>query len=191
MMRFSLATLLLAVLIAAIGCAALVNANDLWRQTMVSVVVTMLVVATLAATVRRGQSRVFALGFAVTGWIYLVLVYVSVCGLRADLLTDKVVAVLFTTIHGDEASQQLSIQNVAFTSSGSRYLTSSNNGGIVIWNTSTGQPVTANGGRNVNNFADIGHTVWVVIVAWLGGVVAKVLAIRNPTEDGEAPAETN
>ena len=104
MIRFSLATLLLAVLFAAIGCAALVNANDLWRQTIVTATVAALVVATLAAVVRQGRSRVFALGFALTGWIYLVLVFVSAFGLRDDLLTDKAVTWLFATIHGEQTS---------------------------------------------------------------------------------------
>lgn len=31
----------------------------------------------------------FTLGFAVSGWVYLVLVFVSALGLRDDLLTDR------------------------------------------------------------------------------------------------------
>ncbi len=78
-MKFSLASLLFLVLIAALGCAALVNANDTWRQSMVTLVLSVLLIATLAATVNR--SRAFALGFAVAGWIYLLLVFVPVIGL--------------------------------------------------------------------------------------------------------------
>ena len=68
-MKFSLATLLLWILLAALGCAALVNSNDTWRQAMVTLALSVLLIATLAAAVNR--SRVFALGFAVAGWIYL------------------------------------------------------------------------------------------------------------------------
>ena len=114
MFRFSLATLLLLVLIAGIGCAALVNANDLWRQTMITATVTALVVATLAAVICRARSRGFALGFALTGWIYLLLVFVSALGLRDDLLTDKAVIWLFATIHGEEPSQPKSLRSVAW-----------------------------------------------------------------------------
>ena len=177
-MRFSLATLFLAVLFAATGCAALVNANDLWRQTMVTATVTVLVIATLAAVIWQGQSRVFALGFAVTGWIYLVLVFVSVLGLRNDLLTEKAVISLYTAIHGEPAPQGQWAQTVALTSSGARLRTASNNGLIRLWDVSNGQMVSvAGGGQQVEfqDFADVSHSLWVIIVACLGGVVARTL----------------
>lgn len=177
MIRFSLTTLFVVVLFAAIGCAAFVNANDLWRQTIVTATVAALVIATLAAVVRQSQSRVFALGFAVTGWIYLVLVFVSAFGLRDDLLTDKAVTGLFATIHGEQASQQQSVRTVAFPPVGTRVAAGETI--MKLWDVSTGQAVSANaGGQKVElkNFADIGHSLWVIIVACLGGVVARVLA---------------
>ncbi len=73
-MKFSLAALLLLILLVAVGCAALVDANDTWRQTTVTLALSVLLIATLAATVNR--SRAFALGFAVAGWIYLLLAFI-------------------------------------------------------------------------------------------------------------------
>ncbi len=189
MMRFSLATLLLAVLLAAIGCAAVVNANDLWRQTIITATVAALVIATLAAVIWQSQSRVFALGFALTGWIYLVLVFVSAFGLRDDLLTDKVVTWLFATIHGEQTSQQQSVQSVAFSPDGTRLATGSYDATIRFWDVSTGQAVSANaGGQKVDakNFADIGHSLWVIIVGSLGGVVAGILARLKRQDESES-----
>ena len=52
----------------AVGCAALINANETWRQSMVTLTVAALMIATVAGAVDR--SRSFAIGFAVAGWIY-------------------------------------------------------------------------------------------------------------------------
>lgn len=190
MIRFSLATLFLAVLFAAIGCAALVNANELWRQTMVTATVTALVIATLAAVIWQGQSRVFALGFAVTGWIYLVLVFVSVFGLRNDLLTDKAVVSVYTAIHGEPTLQQQWVQTMAVSTSRARLRTASNNGIIGLLNLSNRRRVGAAGGAQqveFQDFADISHSLWVIVVACLGGVVARTLS-RVKRQERESPS---
>jgi hypothetical protein len=74
MLRFSLLTLLGVVLVAGIGSAALANPTDTWRQVVVTGTVVILLVAILFTVSKRPVSR-FALGFAVTGWLYLVLTF--------------------------------------------------------------------------------------------------------------------
>ena len=67
MLRFSLASLLSVVLFAAVGCAALANATELWRQAIITLTVLTLMAVSLAAIAWRGNSGHFAVGFAVTG----------------------------------------------------------------------------------------------------------------------------
>ncbi len=161
-MKFSLASLLFLVLIAALGCAALVNANDTWRQSMVTLVLSVLLIATLAAAVNR--SRAFALGFAVAGWIYLLLVFIPVVDLRDDLLTDKGVRWLYTAIH-DEVAHESNQWSVTSIPDGRTLATA-----FIKPKTQTVQ---------FKNFADIGHALWGLLVACLGGAVAGFLARKN------------
>ena len=174
-MKFSLASLLFLVLIAALGCAALVNANDTWRQSMVTLVLSVLLITTLAAAVNR--SRAFALGFAVAGWIYLVLAFVPIFDLRDDLVTDKAVRWLYTAIHDEEATEHNYIRSiVSFSPDGSRKVTGRLYNTVKIWNVPTGAEVDT---VNFHNFADIGHGLWVLIIACLGGAVAGFLDRKN------------
>ena len=135
------------------------------------------------------ESFVCNLGFTVTGWIYLVLVFVSAFGLRDDLLTDKAVTWLFATIHGEQASQQQWFQSVALSPDGTRLATPSYDATIkLFWDVRTGQAVSANAGGqkvDVKDFADIGHSLWVIIVACLGGVVAGILARLKRRDESE------
>ncbi len=176
-MKFSLASLLFLVLIAALGCAALVNANDTWRQSMVTLVLSVLLIATLATAVNR--SRAFALGFTVAGWIYLLLVFVPALGLRDDLLTDEGVRWLYAAIHDEEATEHNYIRSImGFSPDGSRIVTGRRNN-TVIWNVATGAEADT---VNFHNFADIGHGLWGLLVACLGGAVAGFLARKNTDE---------
>ena len=180
MFRFSVATLFLLILIAGIGSAALVNANDLWRQVIITLTVVVLVVATLAAGVRQGRSRAFSLGFAVSGWIYLLLVFVSAFGLRDDLLTDKTVRLIFAAIHEEDLPQKQLIQGITFTSDAQYLVTAGEDKAVRIWNATTGRAVNKGTVKvNFKDFADIGHSFWVIIVACLGGVVACLMAAKQ------------
>ncbi len=176
-MKFSLATLLFLVLLAAVGCAALINANETWRQSMVTLAVSAVLIATLGAAVNR--SRAFALGFAVAGWIYFVLVFVPACGLRGDLLTDQAVRWLFTTIHDEKVPDQGVFKNPLFSSGYVRRIESLPDGSTWIPNFNA---------VNVKNatapFTDIGHALWTLIVACLGGAVASLMA-RGKQSKGE------
>ncbi len=186
-MKYSLATLLLLVLLAALGCAALVNANDTWRQSMVTLVLSVLLTATLAAVVNR--SRAFALGFAVAGWIHLLLVFVPALGLRDDLLTDKGVRWLYTAIH-DEVAHQSNQWSVAFTPDGRTLATAIQSGTVGVWNAQTGSLIRATRSYNsatsataqtdqFTDFTVIGHALWALLVACVGGAVASVLAPKR------------
>jgi hypothetical protein len=119
MFRFSLAALLGLVSFAALGCAALVNATDLWRQTILTLTVCLLLTATLAAIIWRGERRNVAIGSAVFGWAYILLMFVSALGLRDDLLTDKSLAGIYHAAHGTDQQQiEYLDQVIAFSEEG-------------------------------------------------------------------------
>ena len=69
-MRFSILTLLGIVAFAAVGCAALLNANQLWAEATYSIAFVTLLIALVAALMLRGGTRAFCIGFAVFGIAY-------------------------------------------------------------------------------------------------------------------------
>lgn len=72
-LRFSLASLIGAVAIIAISCAALRYPSRLWVHTMFTVTVGVLLLGTLAALLHRGNDRSFWVGFGLFGWAYLLM----------------------------------------------------------------------------------------------------------------------
>jgi hypothetical protein len=69
--RFSIAGLMTAVPLLAVGFASLRTASALWASAVFTLTVTLLAAATLGAVACRGRSRIAWLGFGVFGWTYL------------------------------------------------------------------------------------------------------------------------
>jgi hypothetical protein len=193
MFRFSLAALLLFVLFAAVGCAALVNGGELWRQAMVTATVVLLLTATLAAVVWQGERRTAAAGFAVFGWAYLVLTFVSALQLRSDLLTDKAVASLYPMMHGtNQTAGEWRDMVVAFSPQGE--MIANVDGTVRLWDGVSGQSLRAGqvltsvstSTPSYEDFADIGHALWAVLAACLGAAIARGLAAM-PARQRQAP----
>ncbi len=172
MLRFSLASLLAVVFFVAVGSAALANATDLWRQITVTLTVVCLLLATLAAVFSRGQTRLFAGGFALTGWLYMTLAFVTAFGLRDDLLTDSVIQWLSEVIHGDDAA----------VSSGQAVADFDNDGDLDLVFVGLGNGTFAQQTSSLSNLQAIGHALWAIIVGWLGGVVALWLRRKDTCE---------
>ena len=183
MLRFSLATLLLVVLFVAIGCAALVNATEIWRQAIVTLTIVVLVVATLAATCIGGRTRPFVVGFSVAGWIYLVLVSVSALELRDDLLTDKAISLLFKTMHGDAESNVISFTGDSLMIDTPYSVTGLDTSGMF-----GGTTPMVNNATQVNyfDFSGIGHALCTMIVAFVGGWIVFGLTARQHVQKDSA-----
>jgi hypothetical protein len=178
MFRFTLAALFLFVLLTAFGCAALVHANDVWRQTAITLAVAVLLAAALAAIVWEGEKKLSALGFAVFGWGYLILAFVSALGLRDDLLTDRAVASLYRAAYPAEAQHhdaiwaEVSLTNDRTVSQGSTL--------IQLFDATTGQVVPAFTPVRYEDFSDIGHALWALLLACVGAMLARGLAAAPP-----------
>ncbi len=72
--RISLATLLAIVAVVALGMAGMVSSSRFWTAAAATVTLAMLLAAVLAAGLLSGIDRAFWTGFALFGWVYLLLV---------------------------------------------------------------------------------------------------------------------
>jgi hypothetical protein len=72
--RISLATLLMIVAVVALGLAGMVSASRFWTAAAATVTLALLLAAVLAAWLLAGADRAFWAGFALFGWVYLLLV---------------------------------------------------------------------------------------------------------------------
>jgi hypothetical protein len=173
MFRYSLAALLGLVSVVALGCAALVQATHVGRQAAITLTVAALLLAPLAALFIRGRLRAVAAGFAVVGWLYFLLTFVPALSLREKLLTHAAVESLWKVIHEDQAD----VKAVAFSPDG-KWLVSESVG-LVTWfdvNATTGTAAITGQNSGIAAFADIGHALWTLLLACIGGMVARSMA---------------
>jgi hypothetical protein len=74
-LRFSIASLLAAIIFCGVGLAALHSASALWASTLFTIVVALLSSAILGTMASRGPHRLTWAGLAVFGWIYLAIAF--------------------------------------------------------------------------------------------------------------------
>src|SRR5262245_29525728 len=68
--RVSIAGLMGAVAVVAVGCAALRSGSPVWHGTLLLATRAILGVALIGALCRQGEKRAWWIGFALFGWIY-------------------------------------------------------------------------------------------------------------------------
>ena len=88
--RFHLGTLVILVLLLAVGLAALRESNEIWDSSIFSIMLGILLISILLAFHRTEKRRAFWLGFALFGWIYLGLSMVP--PIESRLITTKALA---------------------------------------------------------------------------------------------------
>jgi hypothetical protein len=196
MLRYSLAGLLIAIVVVSVGCAAITHPTPLWSQIVFTAVVVMLLAATTAAIV--GGPRPFAAGFAVFGWGYLLLASgpwsVTV---RPHLLTETALARLEPLVV-DPGAVYMTGAGLGGPMSGfgggwGGVLT----GGSTVWLTPT-QPYNSVAYFPPNPYGypvsegnpwlrQIGHTLWAILFAAAGGALARFAAARKKLLAAPAP----
>jgi hypothetical protein len=72
--QFRFRTLFLAIAFVAVGVAALINASPAWSHNLYFAAVVLLTLAMPLACYRTGEKRAFWAGFALFGWVYLVVI---------------------------------------------------------------------------------------------------------------------
>jgi hypothetical protein len=71
--QFTIGSLMSVVLLTALGLAGLRNPTPIWASAVFTLAVSLLCLAVLGAVFRSAESRPFLTGFALFGWVYLIL----------------------------------------------------------------------------------------------------------------------
>jgi hypothetical protein len=182
--RFTIAGLIVFIVICGAGFAALKEATDLWEHAVFSLTLLAMVTAVLLAIHRRAARRAFWLGFALFGGCYLALSTIP------PIETRMISSQVFVYLHSKLPGQQAQTVSYLVTSrptgnSGSKSqmltLTSTNNqlsasgkGSVQFSIASNGLQLTRWGG-STENFVNIGHSLLALLLAWLGGLVSRWL----------------
>ncbi len=204
--RFTIASLLVVVLFLAVGFAALRESSDLWDSSIFTITLSVLSLSILLAVHRTDTRCAFWLGFALFGWAYLGLSLIP--SIESRLLTTKGLAFLDSKLPrliptGDElwyiegCDKPFKIPFIV-----ANWQSDANKGN------GTFQDVTEVVGLNyaghtllhnpsglwlvgtTENFMRIGHSLFALIAAFLGGQLSRRLytpyheAVQATTSDG-------
>jgi hypothetical protein len=173
--RFSIASLLVVVLILGVGFAALRESNDPWESGVFTLTLVALLVSILLVIHRTESRRAFWMGFALFGWGYLVLSLVP--SIESRLMTSKALAYLNSKVPGRTAAVHTHAQSIAFSANGNQLATSSQ-GQVKIWDVATGR-LLAGWGGTTENFVRIGHSLLALIAAFLGGQLSRRFCAKH------------
>jgi hypothetical protein len=183
-LRFNIASLLVIILVLGVGFAALRESSDLWESGIFTLTLGILLISILLAVHRSESNRAFWLGFALFGWAYMGLTFMP--SIESRLITAKALAYLDSKVPGrslgfwiadvsgvGSGSPSNQVQNLAFSASGSR-LAISSQGQVRLWDATTGKLLSGWSGTTAN-FVRIGHSLFALLVGWLGGQLSRRL----------------
>ncbi len=164
--RFPIAGLMLAVLVVALGLAALRNASDIWAGETFLLTCAVLTLAVVGVACGGDSHRAWWLGFALFGWGYLLLALWSSLDLPTTQLTNWFQTRLNAKPPGGGGLQSVELAG-GF-------------GGSV-----STPPVAP--------FQQIGHCLWALLAALIGGTVSSLLfgGRRDRTENRDAPTQSS
>jgi WD40 repeat protein len=194
--RFRIGSLLILIVFLGVGFAALREATDLWDSIVLTLAIGVLLVSLLLAIHRQAERRAFWVAFALFGWVYLGLT--AIPSIESRLLTTRALAYLDSQVPGRPDLIQgtmtgagnmdpiaLTVRSVAFSPDGTRLAASNNSGSVRIWSTGPGKLVFTGTG-NTEDFVRIGHSLFALILAWLGGKFSRQLHARNREKSDRA-----
>jgi hypothetical protein len=186
--RFHIGSLLVLVVLLGVGFAALREANDHWDGIVLSSAVGILMVSALLVVHRRAERRAFWVGFALFGWGYLGLI--ALPSIEPRLLTTKALAYLDSKVPGRPVvitgqawggpvnSTGQTVATVAFSPQGNLVTGTTNSGTVRLWSATTAR-ILGSGGGTTENFIHIGHSLFALILAWLGAKLSRYLHVQN------------
>ncbi len=200
--RFNIANLLVIILVLGVGFAALRESSALWESGIFTVTLGILLLSILLAVHRSESKRAFWLGFALFGWAYMGLTFMP--SIESRLITTKALAYLDSKVPGrslgfwiadvsgtGSGSPSDQVQSAVFAINGNQ-LTTSRQGQVRLWDATTGKLLSGWGGTT-ENFVRIGHSLFALLVAWLGGQLSRRLcrASRDPEVSTAVEAGAN
>jgi hypothetical protein len=192
MLQFSLRSLLVAVAVVAIGTTALLNANTWWASGLFAAEILLLFFAGIEVIFRRGQSA-FWIGYLLAGSLYLLVLMTSFTNELGSPLhyrtlpTTNVIVWVYSWL--PDSAKMSHLTAPAAPGGGSGSMAGMMPGGIYgsgppgsIYSAPPGiggmpgmmgMAVTLNPSYvDLTLFIQIGHAIFAVCLAWLGGTVA-------------------
>ncbi len=185
--RFSIAGLMGVVLVAAIGLAALRDATETWAGAMLLVTCGILALAVVGVVCRTESERAWWLGFALFGWGYLALAFWSWDNDRSPRLP--------TLVWLDTLGTKLGLPARAVGGGMGGMGGGMRSTGIFpfggIWGTFGGFGGNAGGVGADGSFAQVGHCLWALLFAILGGILARFLFAIPPSCSQTRPTDSD
>jgi hypothetical protein len=195
--RFRIGSLLILIVFLGVGFAALREATDLWDSIVLSVAILVMTASLLLAIHRQAKRRAFWIAFALFGWVYLGLT--AIPPIESRLLMTRALAYLDsriprsivitsgTTGAGNIDPIALTVRSVAFSPDGSVMASSNNSGNLRVWSSAAVRRLWSENGTT-ENFVRIGHSLFALILAWLGGSLSRRLLLRGREADPVSPS---
>jgi hypothetical protein len=184
-LRFNIAGLLVVILVLAVGFAALRQADEAWESGLFSLLLLGLLLAVLMSVHRGEAKRAFWVGFALCGWVYLGLSLVP--SVESRLVTTKALAYLDSKVPGHpSAVLAVRLTGMGSGSSGAQIQIDSAASNVRFWDAATGRLLSGWGGTTAN-FIGIGHSLFALLAAWLGGLVSRRLYRHSRPPGGSEP----
>jgi hypothetical protein len=177
--RFTIAGLMGLVVVVAVGVAALRFASELWAGILLMLTLGTLGAAVLALHERTGAKRAWWRGFALFGWGYLVLAmgpWVAEA-IAPKLPTTTGLDALYARMHPDaEDRMNLDVKNKRLYRRTIALAALSDPTSVVAGRRARWSSlILAPSPLSPESFRRVGHCLWALLVACLGGVVGRAL----------------
>jgi cbb3-type cytochrome oxidase subunit 3 len=180
MLRFSLRTLGVGIALIAVACAALLKANPWVASTAWTLVFVVLSMATIAAVLSPPNRRGFWTGFAIVGWLYLIVGIGPLSGVHnGKLLTTAAIHRAAALLPQQDAQGPAAVASALSNSFSS--LIGFTDQGIVagtplLYSYPPPQPSVT---EPAHSFISIGQSLWTLFLALIGGWFGAFIVSRR------------
>jgi len=197
--RFSIRQLLVWTALVGLACVSLRNASPTWVAALLGLVLLVLTAAVPLAIFRHERSRAFWIGFALFGWLYvLVLAYGwSLDPVKSDhnplrperLITARLTSSGFDRLYASEEPQQGQSTWIQlppqprFVDTGDGVMVSAGTADLrlMIAGTQRTGPTVP----DYDDFLNVAHAFWTILLAALGGWFTRWIYATRPGQRGE------
>ncbi len=180
--RFPIAGLMGAVLVIALSLAALRNASETWAGATFLLTCAVLTLAVVGAVCRRDAERAWWLGFALFGWGYILLAFWTSFELPTMALLDAIGSRLGAKVQfgGDRNTMGGGMGGIG----GMR------SAGLQVSGVLAGGMGGGTGGPPDRSIQQIGHCLWALLAALVGGTLSVLLFGGRAKSAEESDAAT-
>ena len=204
--QFRFRTLLMAVAFIALAITALMNASLAWSHDLYCAAIGLLTLAIPLACYRSGEKRAFWAGFALCGWVYLLVIgnlderprtewnQAVSRGPSANVPTSRLTHWVYTKAYGDpapgpNADVEAAIQSLSLHQRQVvvAYPLTDLSGSMSL---STAVPIAGGAAARPRPdwwyFLNVGHALWTILLACLGGLVVRGIFVLRPEDAAQS-----